>query len=608
MWADTMFRCSFFKNYKHLSLKYKFLIVFLLVITLPTMLIGSYIYYETDLVFKKQALESTQDVLDKIENNLISIVREVENISAYAIFNDDIRKYMFASTVQLNERDMVQSTANINGFLLFQLQSKEYITSIELESVNGHSMYAGEPVNGDEERWNAVAVEQKGDTVWSDAYPLQSAWSGKSKEVISLSRVINDYNDIRKQIGLVRIRLDVQKLNKLVEIPNLRTHGAVYLTNEHNQAILNFGNNGPELGKLLEGIDNADRSSSQYSIDDKNYLVVKRPITDVNWNLIAVVNEKSVANQLAKISSLIRNMVIILTILGLVVLFGFYYSLVRRIIDLTRKTERMVKRDFSIRVHVTAMDEIGKLGTRFNQMVETIRNYIEIEYKLKIKQKEFEMKVLSSQIDPHFLYNTLDMIRWKARLENAEETSRLIEQLSRIFRVNLQRKIWISVGDEILFLSSYLDLQQKRIGSTLQYHIFYDCTIESLTLMKQTIQILVENAIVHGFKMQRTCKTICVRCYEENSMLIIDVIDNGCGLTIEQFNHSIYENEGHALKNLQDRLVLAFGNSYGLRWNEPGESGTWITICLPIIPKDINVESLYQPLGESHDEKDTIGR
>ncbi len=603
-----MFRWPFYKYYKHLSLKYKFLIVFLLVITLPTMLIGTYIYYEMDLVFKKQALESTQDVLDKIENNLISIVREVENISAYAIFNDDIRRYMLTSTEQLNDRDMVQRIANINGYLLFQLQSKEFITSIKLESVNSQSIDAGEPMNGDEQQWNTIAVQQKGRMVWSDAYQLQSAWSGESKEVISLSRVINDYNDIRKQIGLIRIRLDVQQLNKLVEIPNIGTSGAVYLTNEHNQAILKVGNDGPELGQLLQNIDNTQESSFQYSADEKDYLVVKRSIADVNWNLIAVVNEKSVANQLAQISALIRNMVITLTILGLVALFGFYYSIIRRIIDLTRKTERMVKRDFSVRVHVTAMDEIGKLGTRFNQMVETIQSYIEIEYNLKIKQKEFEMKALFSQIDPHFLYNTLDMIRWKARLEKAEETSILIEQLSRIFRVNLQQKIWNSLGDEILFLSSYLDLQQKRIGNTLQYHIFYDCTIESLTLMKKTIQILVENSIVHGFKMQRALKTICVRCYEENSMLVIDVIDNGCGLTFKQFNRCIHENEGHALKNLQDRLVLAFGSNYGLRWNKPNKSGTWITICLPIIPKDINVERLYQPLGESHNEKDTFGR
>ncbi len=120
-------------------------------------------------------------------------------------------------------------------------------------------------------------------------------------------------------------------------------------------------------------------------------------------------------------------------------------------------------------------DDIGILGMRFNSMLATIRRLIDTKYTLEIKQRESELKALQNQIDPHFLYNTLDMIRWTARMEKASETSRLIEALSRLFRISLSRgKLLIPLSEELNYVRSYLILQEKRLGHGLKYTISMD--------------------------------------------------------------------------------------------------------------------------------------
>src|SRR5690606_33732897 len=123
--------------------------------------------------------------------------------------------------------------------------------------------------------------------------------------------------------------------------------------------------------------------------------------------------------------------------LGILALTGFYNFIVLPVVELTKQTRRVEKSDFSAQVPVRSDDEIGKLAARFNRMVATIQRLIDLKYKVELKQRESELKALQNQIDPHFLYNTLDMIRWTALLEKATETSRLIETLSRLFRLTL---------------------------------------------------------------------------------------------------------------------------------------------------------------------------
>jgi two-component system, sensor histidine kinase YesM len=381
----------FIKKFTNLSLKYKFLIVFFVFITLPTIFLGVLIYLQSNELLKEQAQDSTQSILDKIEGNLSDVIQTTENISAFAIYNEDFRTFMTASKDNFNKPFYRQSIDNIKGYLTFQLLSNEYINSIAVKGENGNFINFGEPLSGDERHYDRLAIDKEGGIFWSDIYELHSGWSETEVDVISLSRVINDYNNIKEHIGFIRIRLDSDKLANIIEIPNLQGEAAILLTDMNKKVIMNVQTSKNMIVEqsLLATLDQM-LSLADYSIEKDKYLIVNRKVAGVDWNLTAIVNKNQIAKRLVNIKQSIRNMVIFLTVFGLIALIGYYYSDVRRIINLTKTTERMEKKDFSVRVYDDSKDEIGVLGYRFNKMVETIRNHIDIEYKLKLSQKESE--------------------------------------------------------------------------------------------------------------------------------------------------------------------------------------------------------------------------
>jgi two-component system sensor histidine kinase YesM len=199
---------------------------------------------------------------------------------------------------------------------------------------------------------------------------------------------------------------------------------------------------------------------------------------------------------------------------------------------------------------------------------------------MEISNRESELKLLQSQINPHFLYNTLDMIRWTARLEHAMETSKLIEQLSKMFRISLNRgNHWISLKDELTYSQIYLELQKGRLGNHLTFTFYCDHEVLNAKVLKQIIQPLIENSIHHGFENFRTSRHIYIRCFREASQVIIDVIDNGKGFQSQDFQ--AYIRNGYALSNIQDRLYLAFRDEAQISIIPKDSPGAWVRVMIP---------------------------
>ncbi|MDF2718811.1 MAG: histidine kinase, partial [Paenibacillus sp.] len=193
--------------------------------------------------------------------------------------------------------------------------------------------------------------------------------------------------------------------------------------------------------------------------------------------------------------------------------------------------------------------------------------------------------------DPHFLYNTLDMIRWTARLEKAMETSRLIELLSRFFRTGLDRhSMWTSLEQELEFVKSYLDLQHKRLGAKLKFAIYTEAGLEQVVVLKKIVQPLVENSIKHGFH-PRHSSSIHVRCFRREQDLIVDVIDSGSGFEPELTKRLLRmfgtgkateELLGHALCNIHEQLSILYGPGYGVELPEHDGNGAFVRLKMPL--------------------------
>lgn len=567
------------------GLKKQFITVFLVLITIPTILFGCLIYYQTTKTFKQQAEENTIKRLEKNEENLTSIISGIENMSSYMIYNSDFRTFFTTPSEETHLLQYKQAKEGIMGYFTFQMMTHDYIDSVILKGNDGHTLHIGNPATGNEKDLDREAITKEGRPTWSDSYEITSDWGGSTK-VISLTRVINDLNHINEPIGMARIRLDESRLYERIEAHTVHQLGDYFVMSQTGEVLLHknealVGEPFPDP-KVIDLVANSEKTTMNYKTDETTYLVVKKKIKGTKWVSIAIVNEAEVVKSLYNVRALIVDMILILVFLGIVAFIGFYFFNIKRITELTKQTKQLESGDFTANVKVTSQDEIGKLGSRFNKMVTTIQTYINSEYKLKIKQKETELKALQSQIDPHFLYNTLDMIRWTARIENASETGQLIERLAKVFRMNLNMgKMWVKVEEEVAYIQNYLELQKSRMGERLDFHVFYDDQVKQVQIIKQILQPLVENSIRHGFKDLPQQGIITIRCYKVEDELWIDVMDNGWGFRYNPDEEVEKKESGFAHKNLQYRLTKAFGEGYGME-RIASESGAWIRLKLPI--------------------------
>ena len=241
------------------------------------------------------------------------------------------------------------------------------------------------------------------------------------------------------------------------------------------------------------------------------------------------------------------------------------------------------------------VDEITELGMSFNIMTGRIRELLDSKVREQENLKKAELKALQAQINPHFLYNTLDTIVWMSEANQPKQVIEIVKALSSFFRIALSRgKDWIPIHQEIEHVRSYLLIQKIRYRDILAYEIEVDENILDGTILKLTLQPIVENALYHGIKNKRYGGTIWVRARRVgHDRALLEVQDNGIGCTPyklgqirERLNDDAdeisQEEEGFGLANVNKRIKLYYGNDYGLSIDSQYQEGTRVTVTIPL--------------------------
>jgi two-component system, sensor histidine kinase YesM len=256
-------------------------------------------------------------------------------------------------------------------------------------------------------------------------------------------------------------------------------------------------------------------------------------------------------------------------------------------------TRTITKNDLQALVTKDNADEIAELGLSFNIMIGKIRELLESKMKEQEELKKAELRALQAQINPHFLYNTLDTIIWMAEANKSDQVIEIVSALSNFFRISLSKgRDWITVGEEIEQTRSYLTIQKMRYRDIMDYKIQVDEQVVNNTVLKLSLQPLVENALYHGIKNKRQGGTIIVRATQKNEdQVLLEVEDNGIGFTPEklaqvqaQLNDDMAEirqERGFGLDNVNKRIRLYYGKQYGLTIKSEYTVGTCVSLVIP---------------------------
>lgn len=280
-----------------------------------------------------------------------------------------------------------------------------------------------------------------------------------------------------------------------------------------------------------------------------------------------------------------------------IILISYYIplSITRPIKKLSEITDQVAKGDLSVRSDVRTGAEVSMLNDSLNTMIDKINELLEQVKKEQTSLRKAEFEILQSQINPHFLYNTLDTIVWLAEAGDQKKVVSMVGSLSDFFRATLnQGKNIVSIKEELQHVKSYLEIQQMRYQDILSYDIDVPRELYIYTIPKITIQPLVENALYHGIKNKRGLGKITIEGRKNEEDLVIRVCDNGIGMTPEhlmQVQHAIHYKESseveiYGLYNVNERIRLNFGEEYGIFMESTYQEGTTVTIRLPFAEKE----------------------
>jgi len=266
------------------------------------------------------------------------------------------------------------------------------------------------------------------------------------------------------------------------------------------------------------------------------------------------------------------------------------YTPIKKLHDVTTT---ITKNDLQALMTSDNVDEITELGMSFNIMIGKIKELLDSKIKEQENLKKAELRALQAQINPHFLYNTLDTIIWMAESKKTDQVVKIVSALSKFFRISLSKGMdWITIGEEVERIKSYLTIQKMRYRDILDFKIEVDETVAKNTILKLILQPLVENALYHGIKNKRQGGTITVRAKRKGEdEVLLEVEDDGIGFTAEklaQLNAELNDDSdniklesGFGIDNVNKRIRLYYGKPYGLSVQSKYTTGTCVTLVIP---------------------------
>ncbi|MFC4597498.1 sensor histidine kinase [Cohnella hongkongensis] len=345
----------------------------------------------------------------------------------------------------------------------------------------------------------------------------------------------------------------------------------------------------------------ADRDSFVDSAGDQPSFVVFATSQATGWKIVGSVPLREIVEDANRIRQLII-VSVALSIIFTITLYFFITSRLTRPIQLLKSKMRQAASGYlDAKVKPSGQDEIADLGTSFNTMIEKIKMLLEQSIREQEHLQKAELRTLQAQINPHFLYNTLDSIVWMAEAGKNEEVIQLVQALSRLFRISLNKgRDWISIKIELDHVQSYLFIQKMRYRDILDYEIEVSQELQVFPILKMTLQPLVENALYHGIKNKRGQGLIRIGAFVEQVQdIVLFVEDNGVGIPghrLEEIRRQLDaprelehddeaeqdgRNIGFGLANVHQRLKLYFGERYGLTLDSAENEGTRVSVRIP---------------------------
>ncbi|MFD0672575.1 sensor histidine kinase [Cohnella sp. GCM10027633] len=569
------------------SFRNKLKVAFLAVIVLSVLMTGGLSYYISAATLEKNALKLTQDTVVKsaqiVDEKLNKLMLIMMTFMISQPFYDMLKDAASGTDdnyyKHLNDLDNVFSQARIAEPLIHSIYVYTPIGEFYPSSMNRNRLTAFP----DTSLYERIEREQK--NLWVEGHE-DMIFSGKDRVLSLILKPIFD-TPVNGVYIVVNIRED--GFRKLVQ-GNTGEGAHSFLLNAEGETVYPAKDalvrEAVDAGDLKDMMNRAEGSQS-FELGGATYLLNYDRLGIADWTMTTIRSQADVLKDLVYVKWLIA--AVALAVFTVTVLISGVFSryLLKPLQGLLKVMKRVESNDLTARFESGTGDELGQVGVRFNRMLEQIVVLIDEVTEAQTHKRTAEIKALSAQMDPHFLYNTLNTIYWKLKLKQIEPSQQMVMALSRLFQLGLNNGREITtLSKELEHVRQYLELQISCYEGLFAYEIHVrEPELAELSIPRILLQPLAENSILHGFRDLKTGGRIEIEITGEGERWTIAVRDNGCGMDEEQARALLRPDskKGYAVSNLVQRLQLYYGDSAAIEADSAPERGTEIRISLPKI-------------------------
>ncbi len=584
------------------SIQYRLFVLFLLSMSGIVLAVSLLFYNRTTVQFHDKVSELARKNVSQTAGLFELLLGSYNSLSKSISNNMDLVRLLTTDRSDLPAVNYIneRTITNILGAIYY---SREDLIGIHVITDTGKVYNYGNYMNVidthyEQTEWYREIRKSAGKIAWLGVYPHSVIDQVETRPVFAFGRQLYDLDE-HKPIGIVLFEAEPRSVLSALHNLRLSTNSQVYLLGHENRIVSATSSDPPpDLRNLEQQVPEED-----VIVDRSNEKVViasKLPFAD--WSVISVTPGEDLNVELAQTQ---RYLFIVAPIL--IMLSALIASIVSRGIShplkrVIREMKRVETGNFRHTVNITSYDEINQLATSFNHMVRRIAELIELVRVSSVSEKNAELHALQTQVNPHFLYNTLDMIYWMLDEKGQDQLGEVVLSLSHMFRYSShwEEGADVSLREEVEQVGHYLTIIQARLEGRVAVDVYIEDRWLDIRVPKMTLQPLIENAVKHGLEPLHadTGGKLLVRAEEYDGVLSLHIIDNGVGMEYERWEvvqvalaepgkqAGSGQAGGIGLQNLNLRLRHMFGEEYGLRISSAPGAGTTVTVNVPLPQKE----------------------
>lgn len=572
----------FSKLHKWNTLRNQILVVFLVVIAIVLLIVGALTYNQVSTMLRNNANKQIHQTATEANGRLESLYKQISTASKLVMTNGNVQRVLTnayeGQEVGFSERQQLEGIVNIiqansEGIFSFELYTSNRKRLLPLDDKSLMTRI--------DEKWIHRANRANGRLVWIGDDP------SNSDNILALRRVNLMGRDYANG-GYLLISI----YRSYLQFPNQdESNQYSILIDKDIKPILS--NYDKSLVPILKNED------STILLDNQEYMVTKQTSNETDWTLIILTPIKALTEGI----SVLRTGIILSGIIGFIIFFisSLFLStyITKPIIKLTETMQQASAGSLTMNPSITTINEINELNSTYNQLVKETNHLINMVYQKEITRSRSELKALQAQINPHFLFNTLDALRWSLEDKDEEDLAEFVVAMSELFRYTITKQTdddWVTIKEEIHHIENYMEIIKMRFGDHLKWNLTLPTEHEKVKIPKLLIQPLVENAVLHGAgnKLNTCTISISIQPTTDTQCLQILVEDDGPGITQEKLESikqamqsgGINSNKGNgmAISNVHKRLELYYQNRLrkGLSIVSEVNRGTKVSFVIPV--------------------------